>query len=470
MTSRTDLVVIGGGPAGLEAAVSAADAGVKVALVDGYKQLGGEYFKQLSQRMRSKDGTARQRQAQELFRRFEASAVETYVDTIVWNAEAVPNSDEWQLYLSGPGAPEKIQAKALVIAAGVYDRPVPFPGWTLPGVVTAGGLQIMLKTQRFLPGKRFLLSGTGPLQMAVAAQLINAGAEVVGVFEANRFGPGHIKHAPAMWGQWSKLSEGFNYWRTLRQAGIKIKRGQAAIAVKGSNQVEQAIVSEVDREMRPLPSSEQAFEADTLVIGYGFLPSNEITRLLHCDHAYVPEQMYYVPCYNEKMQTSISSVFVAGDGAGVGGVTLARIQGRIAGVAAANVLGRVGSASLKAVLRHEQKTLEREYRFAEVLKQMFPVRAGLLSWADDDTMICRCEEVSKKEITDSLAIGSDTLIWTKRMTRAGMGMCQGRVCGQWVAGLIAQQNGKDPSQVALDTVRPPLRPISLNPLEVRQND
>ena len=469
MAKRLELVVVGGGPAGIEAAVTAADAGVGVALVDGYKQLGGAYFKQLSDGMRGNDATARQRQAQDLFRRFEATSVDTYADTIVWNAEAAPASDEWQLHLNGLGAPKMILAKALIVAVGVFDRSVPFPGWTLPGVVTAGGVQIMLKTQRILPGKRFLLSGTGPLQMAVAAQLIHAGAEVVGVFEANRIGIGHLKHAPAMWGQWAKLSEGLDYWRTLRRAGVKVQRGFAAIAAKGSTEVEQVVVARLDQEMHPLPGTEQTVDADTLIIGYGFLPSNELTRLLHCDHAYISEQMYYVPRYNEEMQTSIPSVFVAGDGAGVGGVSLARIQGRIAGAAAANRLGRMGQASLNAVLKYEHKALKRERRFAEVFKHVFPVRTGLLSWANDDTLICRCEEVSKKEILDSVKMGCDTLVWAKRMTRAGMGMCQGRVCGQWVARLIAQQTGKDPAQLALDTVRPPLRPISLDLPKAPQN-
>jgi D-hydroxyproline dehydrogenase subunit alpha len=462
MAKRIDLLVVGGGPAGLEAALAAAEAGVDVALVDVYKQLGGEYFKQLSAHMRSNDGTVRQKQAQDLFRRFKAASLQTYADTIVWNAEGVPASDEWHLHLNGPGAPETILAKTLVVAAGVYDRSVPFPGWTLPGVVTAGGVQIMLKTQRILPGKRVLLSGTGPLQIAVAAQLIHAGAEVVGVFEANRIGIGNLKHAPALWGQWTKMSEGFDYWRTLRKAGVKVQSGFAAIAAKGSTEVEQVVVARLDQKMRPLPGTEQTVDVDTLIIGYGFLPSNELTRLLQCDHVYIPEQMYHVPRHNEKMQTSIPSVFVAGDGAGVGGAALARIQGRIAGAAVANKLGKMGQVSLNGVLKSEHKALKRELRFAEMFKKVFPVRTGLLSWADDDTLICRCEEVSKKEIIDSVEMGCDTLIWAKRMTRAGMGMCQGRVCGQWTARLIAQQTGKDPSKLALDTVRPPIRPISLN--------
>lgn len=469
MAKRIDLAVVGGGPAGLEAAVAAAEAGVKVALIDGYKQLGGQYFKQLSGPMHGDDSTLRQREAQALFRRYEAQSVDTYSDTIVWSAEAVSDPDDWKLYLKGPGTPETIQAKALVIAAGVYDRPVPFPGWTLPGVVTAGGIQILLKTQRILMGKRFLLSGTGPLQLALAAQLIHAGAEVVGVLEANRIGIRQVQHATAMWRQWTKLREGWDYWRTLRRAGVKVQRGFAAIAAKGDAELEHVVTAKLDEDMRPVPGSEQTVAADTLVIGYGFLPANELPRMLNCGHEYVPEQMYHIPRHNEKMQTSIPSVFVAGDGAGVGGAALARIEGRIAGAAAANRLGQLSHASLRAVLWREQKALKRERRFAEMLKQIFCLRAGILSWADDDTLICRCEEISKKEIVDAVQIGCDSVIWAKRMTRAGMGMCQGRVCGQWIARLIAEQTGNEPSQLTLDTVRPPLRPVPINAPEVPQN-
>ena len=360
MAKRIDLVVVGGGPAGLEAAVAAAEAGVKVALVDGYKQLGGQYFKQVSNLMHGEDSTSRQKEAEALFRRYEALSVETYCDTVVWSAEAMSGPDEWKIFLKGPGAPETIQARALVVAAGVYDRPVPFPGWTLPGVVTAGGAQILLKTQRILAGKRFLLSGTGPLQMALAAQLIHAGAEVIGLLEANRIGVEHLKHAPAMWGQWDKLGEGWDYWRTLRRAGVKVQRGFAAIAAIGDTELEQVVTARLDEDMRPLPGTEQTLYADTLVIGYGFLPSNELPRMLNCDHEYVPAQMIHIPRHNETMQTSVPSVFVAGDGAGVGGVALARIEGRIAGAAAANRLGQMSRASLSAVLAREHKALQRE--------------------------------------------------------------------------------------------------------------
>jgi NAD(P)H-nitrite reductase large subunit len=335
--------------------------------------------------------------------------------------------------------------------------------------VTAGGVQILLKTQRILTGKRFLLSGTGPLQIALAAQLIHAGAEVIGLLEANRIGVEHLKHAPAMWGQWAKLGEGWDYWRTLRRAGVKVQRGFAAIAAIGDTELEQVVTARLDEDMRPLPGTEQTLYADTLVIGYGFLPSNELPRMLNCDHEYVPAQMVHIPRHNETMQTSVPSVFVAGDGAGVGGVALARIEGRIAGAAAANRLGQMSRASLSAALAREHKALQRERRFAEMLNQIFCLRTGVLSWADDDTLICRCEEISKKEIVDTVQMGCDSLIWAKRMTRAGMGMCQGRVCGQWIARLIAEQTGKDPSQLTLDTVRPPLRPVSMNSSEVPQN-
>ncbi len=470
MTERLELVVIGAGPAGMEAAIAAAEANMAVTVIDGYARPGGQYFKQVSPPLKSDNLTARQKQAEFLFGRMEELGVRVFSDTLVWNAYPAIEKGEWMLSLYGPGAPDSLQTKSLIIASGTYDRPVPFPGWTLPGVMTAGAVQIMLKTQQIIPGHRFLLSGTGPLQLAVGAQLIQAGAEVVAVLEANSVGLAQFRHAPAMWGQWAKLREGWDYWSTLRRAGVPLHYGRAVIEARGQQEVEEVVTARLDTDMTPIPGTEQTVAVDTLVIGYGFLPSTELTRLLGCDHDYVPEQLYYVPRRNDEMQTSLPGVYAAGDGAGVGGVELSRIEGRIAGLAAARELGHLDAATARNLLAREQPALARERRFARMLTEMFAIGPGFTALAKDDTYICRCEEVTKQEIVEAIELGSDSLIWVKRMTRAGMGLCQGRVCGQWIARLLAEQLNKDPVDMLLDTVRPPIRPIPMCSSEVSNND
>lgn len=460
MKSQADLVVIGGGPAGLEAAIAATDAGVEVILIDGHKRLGGQYFKQLSDPIKSNTKSKAQKEFDSLQRKVQQSKITIFSETTVW--DAFKEGDSWVLYLSGAMAPEILQAKRLVVAPGTYDRPIPFPGWTLPGVMTAGAVQVMIKSQRILPGQRFLLSGLGPLQLAVGAQLVDAGAEVVAVLEAAQIGVSSLRYAPQMWGQWSKLLEGWEYWRTLKRSKVPLKFGQAVIEAKGESEVSQVVTAKLDENMRLIPGTEQVVGIDTLVVGFGLQPCSKLTRLLGCDHIYVPKQMYHVPRRNGEMETSLPGVFSAGDGAGVGGVQLARIEGRIAGNAVARQLNKLTETAARDALDNEKPALARERRFAAMLSELYQVKPGMTDLATDETLLCRCSEITRKEVSKAVEDGCEDLIWTKRITRAGMGMCQGRMCGQVIARLVAVQTGKDPALVPLDKVRPPIMPVAIN--------
>lgn len=462
MTERVDLVIVGAGPAGMEAAITAARAGVKVTLLDVYPQPGGQYFKQLPRTLRTDDDTAHQAQAKALFQQLETAQIRLFTDTITWNISPATTAGEWLLSLSGPAAPALLQAKAVILATGAYDRPIAFPGWTLPGVMTAGGVQTLLKTQRVLPGQRILLSGTGPLQLAVAAQLVHAGAEVVGLLEAARLGLGCLRFAPAIWGQWARLSEGWDYWRTLHEAGVPWRLGWSVIEARGNEQIQEVVIARLDSQGTPIPESRQTVAVDTLVIGYGFLPSNELSRLLGCKQDFSAEQAGFVPYRTEEMQTSLPGVYAVGDGVVIGGAELSRVEGRIAALAVARQLGCLDDTTAQTAISRQQPALVRERRFARMLNTLFTPPPGLYKLAAGDTLICRCEEVTRQEIQAAIADNCRTVTWVKRMTRAGMGFCQGRICAHLIARLIAEQTGQDLAQILPDTVRPPVRPIPLD--------
>lgn len=465
ITEYVDLVVVGAGPAGMEAAISAAVAGTGVILIDGYSQPGGQYFKQLPVPFHSEDHTPHHRQSEAAFLRLEEAGITLLTDTIVWSALPASDDEGWLMMLSGPGAPDCLQAKVLILATGAYDRPIAFPGWTLPGVTTAGAVQTLVKTQRVLPGRRVLLSGTGPLQLAVAAQLVHAGAEVVGVLEGAHIGLGSARYASAMWGQWTRLREGWDYWLTLRRAGVPVRLGWSVVEAQGDGEVQEAVIARLDSDWNPIPGSRETQSVDTLVMGYGFLPSNELSRLLNCEHEFIPAQGGHVPRRDDEMQTSLPGVYAVGDGAGIGGAELSQVEGRIAGLAAARRLGRLDDKAARTALARQKPVLARERRFARMLGELFTPGPGLYKLADDDTLICRCEQITRREIQEAIAAGFQTVSWVKRMTRTGMGICQGRVCGHLVARMIAEQTEQDLMQIASDRVRPPVRPIPLDSLE-----
>lgn len=460
------MAVVGAGPAGMAAAVAAARAGVDVTVVDGYGRPGGQYFRQLPESFEAVERTAHGRRADAVLGDLVASGARVLTSTTVWGA--FPESEGgWQLALYGPGGVGVLHAQALILATGAYDRPVPFPGWTLPGVMTAGGVQLLLKSQRVLPGRRLLLAGAGPLQWAVAAGLVRAGAEVVALLEGAAPGLRALRHLPALWGQWQRLAEGWGYWRTLAAARVPLKPGWGLVEVHGREQVEEAVIAPLDAAWHPVRARQMTVAADTVVIGYGLVSAVELARLLGCVLDYRPAEGGYVPRRDAHMQTSLPGVYAVGDGAGIGGAELAQIEGRIAGIAAALRLGRLSERAAQAAIREEQGSLAREQRFARMLGALFGPRTGLFELADDTTVVCRCEDVTLGEIRRAVAGGATDVNEVKGLTRAGMGNCQGRICGDLVAhAIVLERTGRADDQGALLaagrlTVRPPIHPLLL---------
>jgi len=458
-TAETDVAIVGAGPAGLSAAIAAASSGANITLIDGYSQPGGQYFKQLPAEFTAMATTPHQHQAEVLFNQLNHPNITLFTDTLVWGIY-----EDNLLTLHGPQAPTRLQAKTVILASGAYDRPVAFPGWTNPGVMATGAAQTMLKHQRTLPGRRILLVGTGPLQLATAAGLIWAGAEVVAVLEGNsRLIDSALSRSFSMWGQWNRLVEGITYYRTLLQAGVPYRFGWGLVKVLGEARagVEGAVIAKLDADWRPIPGTEQTVECDTICVGYGFVPSTELSRLAGAEHCYRTQLGGWIPVRDQFMQTTLPNLYAVGDGAGIGGAPLAMIEGRIAGLVAAS-RGQKGELPAN-MLTSEIKTLARERRFQQLYGRLFTPGAGLDALAEDDTIICRCETVTLAQVKDAISMGADTVTAVKGLTRTGMGECQGRICGSLVAAQVAHLTGRDVPAVGTYTARPPIHPL---PLEV----
>lgn len=462
MAERVEIAVVGAGPAGIEATLQAAGADAAVALIDRQAQPGGQYYKPEMPGLESHSVPGCRDEGHALLSRLATlENVRRYHDTVVWGL--YPTGDgEWLLALHGPAAPHRLRAPVVILATGAYDRVVPFPGWTLPGVVTVGAAQTLLKHQGVLPGRRILISGSGPLLLTAAAGLARAGAEVVAVLETTRLRPGQLwSLARALPGQSTRLHEGWEAWRTLRTAGVPYHRGAAIVAATGEEEVCAATYARLDEAGRPVPRSETKVDIDTVVTGYGFLSASRLTRLVGCQHDFLPEAGGYVPRRDINMETTRPGIFAAGDGAGVGGAALSRIEGRIAGLAAARRVGRLDAPRAAPALEAERRPLGREQRFARWLGAHFYTWPGIYSVLDERTVVCRCEEVTAGAIRQATAAGAATTDEVKGLTRAGMGNCQGRICEETVVQLLAQEQEIDAAKVGGFTVRPPLFPLTV---------
>ena len=459
---EVELAIVGGGPAGLSAAMEAARAGVQVTLIDEAGQLGGQIYRQLPPTFRVTDpaplGTE-YRRGRTLLDAFAGHRVEVLRETLVWGIF----EDKVLAVATGERA-ASLRARALVIAIGAYDRPVPFPGWTLPGVFTAGGAQAFVKSQRVLPGRRALLAGTGPLQLVVAAQLAKAGMEVAGVVELSRME--HLwRYAPRVWRHVGMLWEGFDYWRTLRKFGVPILTGHVIVRAEGTDEVRRATIARADDDGRPIPGTERSFDVDTLCIGYGFVPSTELGRLAGCEHRYAPAVGGWIPLFDARtMETTRPGIYVAGDGAGVAGSAVAVEEGRLAGISAARALGRLSADEAEARTAPVRRALASLQEFRSVLDELYAGRPAIAMLATPETVVCRCEEVTRRELDEAIGGGVLTLNELKAMTRLGMGRCQGRMCGPSAAAVLAAHRHASEEAAGLFTPRPPVRPVPLGVL------
>ena len=418
--TRYDVAIVGGGPAGLAAAATASQGNARVAVIDSAPRPGGQYW------------------------RHRAGAEPPALTRLRSAAEHIPDSSVW---FAEPGfrlhtRSGVISADRVVLASGAHDRSVPFPGWTLPGVVTAGGAQALLKGHGVLVGRRVAVAGAGPFLLVVAAGLAQAGADVVGVFEAGRLG-GYASHPRAI--SPAKLAEAARYAAVLAGHRVPYRRGHVVRAAHGSDAVEAVTVS---------GANEHRIEVDALAISYGFTPQVELAVALGCD-THLDGDGSLVVTVDDDQRTSIAGVFAAGEITGVGGARLAQLEGTIAGL----------TATEQAVPAPAKRRRRAGRRFAAAMHDVHRPPVWIEHLADD-TLICRCEEVPYRAIRQAVELGGTDTRSVKLLSRAGMGWCQARVCGYAVACLTAHLNGRVPTAKdhAAFANRPIAQPVTLGHL------
>ena len=444
----------------MAAAVRASENGVSVALIDERVSLGGQIFKQLGPGFRVAKPDLLQvppRLGQELISKTVQSGITLFLNTTVLSIE---NND---LMMVGDGGHmSTITFRKLLIATGAYDRPVAFPGWTLPGVITAGAAQTLVKTQRVLPGSKIIFAGSGPVALAFPAQLAKLGAKIVTVLVS---GPAPapiivVKLLSASVGNWDLIVDAIKYRSILLRKRIPVRYKSIIVEAHGTTRIEAVTIARVDRDWRVKQGTQQRIEVDTLCLGYGFLPSTELLRLVGCDFDYDESRGGLVVKTDQWGHTSIPNIYAVGDGSGVEGSYIAISRGNLVGISVSKELFHVENEHANIQARKFHSETKRRRSFQRALRSMFDVKVGIFELADDETIICRCEIVGKKEIDQVINATSDLSV-VKAFTRAGMGSCQGRNCQRQISAMIASRHGIDISQVPQGTPRFPAKPVPL---------
>jgi len=471
-----DVLVVGAGPAGLAAVTRAASHGARVALVDAGPAPGGQYWRQPDSSRAAGDESvdcgatglgpeslghfhhdlAAYRELVELLhRQRQEGRIDYRPRHHVWAIDR--DDDRFRVHAVDHGSEQErsvtLTGARLILATGAYDRQVPFPGWDLPGVVTAGGAQALLKGHGVRVGRRVVVAGTGPFLLPVAAGLATAGATVAGVHEAAS-PRAWLRHAAPVGRNLTKLGEGFGYARTLARHRVSVRSRSVLVAAHGAERLESVTVARSDGRGGTVPGSEQRVACDALAVGWGFTPQLELPLALRCAHR-VDVDGSVVCVTDDDQQTTVAGVYVAGETCGVGGAALALVEGVIAGAAAAGV------PVVAAKVRRRRNALR---SFATAMHRAHPVPSGWPSRLDADTVVCRCEEVTAGRLHDAVdELGVTDARSAKLLTRTGMGWCQGRVCGYATACLTSTWTGTAYSPGVVGT-RPIASPVTLGAL------
>jgi glycine/D-amino acid oxidase-like deaminating enzyme len=462
-----DVLVVGAGPAGLEAALAARRAGAGVTIVDERAAPGGQYYKQLAAAYHTASGKAPDRQMESgrtLIAAAQAEGIALRTETTVWGAfrEA---ENELLIGIERRGEASLMRPRSLIIATGATEAPYPVPGWTLPGVMTTGGLQTLLRSYRTAPPGPIVVAGNGPLNLQVAAELVKAGAQVAAVVESGRpFAPRRLPAgAAAFLTMPSLMLQGLGYLATLRRAGVPILYNHAVAGIEGETAVRGVRVAAVGADGR-LAATSRLIAAVSVGLGYGFLPQAEISRQLGIEHDWDAAGLGYVRARRDADgRTSLPGVFVAGEAGGIGGAQIAMAQGALAGMAAARHCGYLTNAPAAGPW-HRQ--LSRHRSFQRRLWAAFSSPLVPLAGVTPDTVLCRCEDVTVGEVTACLSQTGADLGAVKRQTRAGMGRCQGRYCAASLRHLLAGSAAGSP----LDLPAPqlPIKPVPLAAIAVEK--
>jgi len=461
MSVNIDLAVVGSGPAGLAAATQAAELGLDTVLFDEQATPGGQIYRNIERVTAQRPQTLKLLSAGysdglTLVDAFRNSGVNYQAQTAVWEVAAERgNNGMISLGTVAGGTAEMYHAGAVIIATGAMERPMPLPGWMLPGVMGAGAVQTLLKGSAMIPDVTSVLIGSGPLLYLVAWQLLRAGAPPHALWLTTP--RSQWRHAlpalPGMLRAGGELWKGLRWLRELRAAGVSIRNGAEDLNIEGDDQVEAVSARFGGRRER--------IATRLALLHFGIVPNTQLTMAAGCQHVWDSVQRCWHPQHDGWGVTNVSGILVAGDGAGIAGAHAAKLCGQLAALEAARQLALIDAPTRDMLARHLQADLRRELGTRPFLDRLFPPPAPNLN---DELTVCPCEGVRAGELHKVIRLGCPGPNQAKAFTRCGMGPCQGRMCGLTVSESFARERGVPVEAVGHYHLRPPVKPLTVGEL------
>ncbi|OBQ55215.1 NAD(P)/FAD-dependent oxidoreductase [Halodesulfovibrio spirochaetisodalis] len=453
MQEQYDVLVIGAGPAGLSAASTAAENGLDVILLDEQDSPGGQIYRSVSgkksySRFLSKED---RNDGLNLVDRFTKSGAVYLPKTTVWDV-----SHDGVL-CSSDGESREIKAQYIMVATGAMERPVPFKGWTTPGVMSAGSADLLYKSSGIVPHGPVVLAGNGPLIPLVANHLNELGVEIAGILNTSPFQnkPKSMLRIPLAIADIPFLFKGLKMMGAMFLGGAKQYHNVTEIEAKGNGQLNQ--VSFVHR------GQHKTLNAATLLVHEGMLPRTHITRMLNLEHKWDRVQRYWYAKTDTFGRSSNNAIYVVGDGQKVHGVNAATAKGELAGIDVARRLNVLCESAAQLQIAPVKRRLYKALAPRGFVDAFFAPRKNLFTMVDE-VVVCRCEGVTAGDIRQAIKEGCHDVNEIKLRTRCGMGPCQGRMCGSALAEITAATLQTEVPNVGALHIRPPIRPVTVREL------
>lgn len=451
MSTDCDIAILGAGPAGANAALAATRHGCRVTLIDEAAKPGGQVWRAKSAAILEAPATPESDAGDALRQAVSASGARHLAQTRLWQIERT--GDIWTLHLLCDNHARTLTARALVLASGAREFVQPVPGWTTPGVLGLAGATALFKQELVLPGQSTVVSGTGPLVFFVASEIRRLGGKVAAVVTPNSRGD-WLRALPAMASRPDLLRRGAAWMADLKLAGVPVFWRHAVSRVSGNTRVSGVEIRALNNDWTPQgPARDIA--CDSLCLGNGLIAATEAPQLAGLPLIHRAELGGWVPQANDDGSTAIAGLFLCGDGAGIRGAAAAEIHGTLAGLTAAQWLGADAATEARAL----HPTWARAARFGMAMTALSIPRPGLAALTSDDTVLCRCENLTAATIRAEIDSGAGSTNAVKSGLRAGMGPCGGKFCQTAIARMIAGAENRPEAEIPPPTPRPPLRPV-----------
>lgn len=356
-----------------------------------------------------------------------------------------------------------VTAGVLLFATGARERYIPFKGWTLPGVYSTGMVQVMMKSSGIIPAKKILVGGSGLFLFSVAYECLKNNAKVLAVLEQTPMLE-KIKLLPQLIHQWPKVAEGGKYLSKLFFSGVSTHYRRKIIEARGNGILQEVITGKVDRRGTLIPGTEKIYKTEALAVGYGFVPNIEAPQLAGCKLHFDSDLGGWIVDVNEQLETSVENILAAGEITGVGGGLKSMDEGKMAALTILNKFRKIDEQDYHQRMMALTKKRNHHLGFARCFNSLYRPAPETLLDIPDDTIVCRCEDITIGEIKKGIANGYDNPMALKSGMRLSMGNCQGRTCGPLVYDIVHAVTGRHPEKSGPFKVRPPLKPVSIEAL------